>query len=149
MTERTEMQSVKRHPYSVNFGETDLGPLSGTPGIRVESVRHEGRVYDRSRKETPVAVIVEETATITLGTYNIATALELIASFSPGDDALAAERCRRLVFTPVSGSSEKSLIFPRACLLPELEYAPGAGNHEAVLTFRALPDAEGRLLIFA
>ena len=147
MSERLE--TLKRHPYGVSYGGRDLGILSEIPEIRIAHRRRDYRRYDRDGGDEAVSEIVEVTAKIAVGCCDIATALELAAAFAVGDDVIAPERARELVLAPPAGSGEKSLRFPRAVLLPELDYSPRPDNHRAKLTFMALPDADGTLYVFA
>lgn len=147
----SELAKLKRHNYRVSFDGSDLGPLVGEPEIAIHCKRFEKRSFDPSASSAPGvehATIVDATATVTVSTGDISGALALLAGFSVGDDVLAPERSRALVFTPPAGSGEKVLAFGNACLLPELEYFPKAQNHAAKLRFQARPDGSGTLFSF-
>ncbi|MBQ6352160.1 MAG: hypothetical protein IJJ28_02695 [Lentisphaeria bacterium] len=141
--------TLKIHCYRVSFGGRDLGILAEIPAIRVEHRCRELRLYDRDGSGEDTAEIMDSRAEITICSCDVATALELLAAFAPGDDVLAESRCRALVFSPPAGVPEKTLRFPRASLLPRLEYSPRFDNHRATLTFRARPDRGGTLFTFA
>ena len=144
-----ELNQVKRHPYRVAFGSRDLGILAEMPEIRIVHRRHDWRLYDREGGDEAASEIVETSATVTFASCDIATALELVASFAVGDDVLDTGRARELRLSPPAESGEKTLSFPRAVLLPELEYTPKSDRHRAKLTFRARPDDNGTLYTFA
>lgn len=139
----------KRHPYRVSFGGRDLGILAEAPEIEVIRRCRELRLYDEAGNEEEAAEIVDARATVAVTSCDIATALELVAEFAVGDNVLADDRCCELALAPPEGSGERTLSFPRAALLPDLEYAPSAENHRAKLTFRARPDSGGTLFSFA
>ena len=138
----------KRHPYRVSFGGRDLGILAEIPEIKVSRRCREMFLYDETGAEEEAAEIVDARATVTVTSCDIATALELTAEFAVGDNVLADERCGELALTPPEESGERTLTFPRAALLPDLEYVPSAENHRAKLTFRARPDDSGTLFSF-
>ena len=140
---------LKVHPYRVSFGGRDLGILAEIPEIRVAHRCHDWRVCDRDGGDEAASEIIESSATVAIASCDIATALELVSDFAVGDDVLAAERARELVLAPPEQSGEKTLTFPRAALLPELEYSPRRDNHRAKLVFRARPDGSGKLFTFA
>ena len=144
-----ELSKLKRHPYRVGFGSRDLGILAGVPEIRIVHRCRDWRLYDRDGGDEAASEIVDSAATVSIESCDIATALELISPFAVGDDVLAAGRARELVLSPPAGSGEKTLRFPRAVLLPELEYNPKSDRHRAKLTFRACPDDHGTLFTFA
>ena len=144
-----DLSKLKRHPYRVAFGSRDLGILAELPAIRITHRRMDWRLYDRAGGDEAASEVVDTSAEITVASCDIAAALELVAAFAVGDDVLAAGRARDLVLSPPEQSGEKTLRFPRAVLLPELEYAPGPNNHRAKITFRALPDDNGTLFTFA
>lgn len=144
-----DLEKIKLHPYRVSFGERDLGILAEIPEIRIEHRRRDWRLYDREGGDEAASEIVDAAAEITVSCCDIATALELISGFAVGDDVLDAANFRELALAPPAGSGEKTLRFARAVLLPDLEYSPRRDNHRAKMTFRALPDAVGRLFTFA
>ncbi len=144
-----ELDQLKRHPYRVSFGGRDLGLLAELPEIRIGHRCREWRLYDNDGGDEPATEVVDTSALVSVASCDIATALELISPFAVGDDVLAAERTRELVLSPPGQSGEKTLRFPRAVLLPELEYSPRPDNHRAKITFRALPDDNGTLFTFA
>ena len=144
-----DLGKLKRHPYRVSFGGRDLGLLSGIPEIRIAHRRRDWRLYDREGGDEAASEIVETSAAVTVSCCDIATALELVAAFSVGDDVLDASRTRELRLSPPTASGEKTLSFPRAALLPELEYSPHRDNHLAKLAFLARPDGGGTLFTFA
>ena len=139
----------KRHPYRVSFGGRNLGILAEVPAIRVSRRCREMLLYDDAGAEEEAAEIVDARATVTVTSCDVATALELVAAFAVGDNVLADESCRELVLAPPEESGERILRFPRASLLPDLEYDPQLANHRAKLTFRARPDGSGMLFSFA
>lgn len=139
----------KRHPYRVSFGGRDLGILAEIPAIRVTRRCREMLLYDEAGAEEEAAEIVDARATVTVTSCDVATALELAAEFAVGDNVLAEARCDELTLAPPEDSGERTLRFPRAALLPDLEYEPSAENHRARLTFRARPDGSGVLFSFA
>ena len=144
-----DLSVLKLHPYHVSFGGTDLGILAEIPEIRISHRCRDWRVCDRDGGDTPASEIVESSAAVTVASCDIATALELVAVFAVGDDVLDPAFSRELVLSPPEGSGEKTLRFPRAALLPELEYSPRRDNPRAKLTFRARPDDHGTLFTFA
>jgi len=144
-----DLDKLKRHPYRVSFGGRDLGLLSGIPEIRITHRCHDCRLYDGFGGDEAASEIVETSASVTICSCDIATALELVAAFSVGDDVLDSGRTRELRLTPPEASGEKTLSFPRTVLLPELEYSPRQDNHLAKITFRARPDDNGTLFTFA
>lgn len=144
----SERSKFKRHPYFASFGGTALGPLTAEPEIRIGDTLHEVRDYGPDGSDTEAIRIVAGAAELKLRTADIATALELAAAFAVGDDVLAPERGARLVLAPPENSGERTLVFPRAFLLPQLEYAPKQDNHFAVLDFIARPDDSGVLFTF-
>ena len=147
----SELAKLKRHDYRVSFAGSDLGPLLGEPAIAIRCKRFADRAFDPSVNGDPGtehATIVDAAATVSVSTGDISGALALLAGFAVGDDVLAPERCHALVFAPPAGSGEKVLTFPNACLLPELEYSPKAGNHAAKLAFLARPTVSGTLFSF-
>ena len=144
-----DLSVLKLHPYRVSFGGVSLGILAGIPEIRIAHRCRDWRRCDRGGGDEAASEIVESGAVVTVVCCDIATALELVSSFATGDDVLAAERARELVLSPPERSGEKTLRFPRAALLPELEYSPRRDNHRAKLTFRARPDDNGTLFTFA
>lgn len=148
MTNRTDLDKFKRHPYNAAFRGAELGPLIRPPEIRIESRRHEARNYGDDGSDAESAVIAASGATLTVNTADAAAALALISEFSVGDDVLAKSRSGQLVFSPPEDSGERVLTFPNAFLLPDLEYAPNASGHSARLTFVARPDASGALFTF-
>ena len=77
------------------------------------------------------------------------TALELLENFATGDDIMAQERQRTLIFMP-QAEGEKTLTFPCTFLKPDASYVPGMGeDHVARLVFKAIPDPEtGKLFTF-
>jgi hypothetical protein len=139
----------KRYPYRVSFNGCDLGILAGMPAIRVSRRCREMRLYDDAGGDEEAAEIVDARATVEVTSCDIATALGLVAAFSVGDNVLADERCGELVLAPPAESGGGTLCFPRAALLPDLEYEPRSDNHRAKLTFRARPDENGTLFSFA
>ena len=143
------LNQLKRHPYHVSFGNRGLGILAGIPEIRITHRCHDCRLYDRDGGDEAASEIVDTAAVVTISSCDIATALELVAAFSVGDDVLSVDRTRDLVLAPPESSGEKTLRFPRTVLLPLLEYAPRQDNHLAKLTFRARPDDNGTLFTFA
>lgn len=147
MSEDSECK-FKRHPYAASFGGTALGPLAEAPEIRISSRRFAARDYGDDGSETESAVIVGAAAELKVKTVDAAAALALISDFSVGDDVLDETRGNELVFAPPEGSGERTLTFPRAFLLPELEYAPNSGGHHAALAFTARPDSSGVLFTF-
>ena len=148
MADRVDLGKFKRHPYDVSFGGTALGPLTAEPAIKIVGRRFEGRNYEDGGAEAETAVIVAAEAELKVSAADAAAALGLIATFSVGDDVLAESRSGRLVFSPPEDSGERTLVFPRAFLLPDLEYAPKPENHSAVLNFVARPDSSGVLFTF-
>lgn len=144
-----DLSKLKRHPYRVAFGSRDLGLLAELPAISITHRRRDWRLYDLDGGDEAASEIVETSALVTVASCDIAAALELVSSFAIGDDILAATRSRELVLSPPEQSGEKTLTFPRAVLLPELEYTPKSDNHRAKLTFRAIPDDRGTLFTFA
>ena len=144
-----DLSKLKRHPYRVSFGGRDLGILAEIPEIRISHRCRDWRLYDRDGGDEAASEVVETGATVTVASCDIATALELISSFAVGDDVLAPNKARALVLAPPEASGEKTLSFPTAALLPELEYLPRRDDHRAKLTFRARPDGNGTLFTFA
>ena len=144
-----DLSVLKVHPYRVSFGDRDLGILAEIPEIRIVHRCREWRVCDRAGGDEAASEIVDSMAEIAVKSCDVATALELVSAFATGDDVLALERAAELVLSPPEGSGEKTLRFPRAALLPELEYSPRRDNHRAKLTFRARPDDNGTLFTFA
>ena len=141
---------IKRHPYNALFGITAITPLAAAPKISIASSTRDSVVYGTGGLETTASVLVKHTASIVLVTKNIAVALVLAGSFSRGEDVMAPARRRTLRFTPATADSgEPELVFRAAWILPELDYAPApGGDHTARLTFRALPDDDGKLFVF-
>ena len=140
--------ALKVHPYRVSFGGRNLGILAEIPEIRIEHRCRELHLYDGDGGDDETAEIMDARATIAVNCCDIATALELVSAFSTGDDVLADTRCRALVLAPPAESGERTLSFPRAALLPSLEYSPRPDNHRAKLFFRARPDGNGTLFNF-
>ena len=140
---------LKVHPYRVSFGGRSLGILAEIPEIRIMHRRRDWRVCDREGGDEAASEIVDSAAEVAVTSCDVATALELVSAFATGDDVLASERAAELVLSPPEGSGEKTLTFPRAALLPELEYSPRRDRHRANLAFRARPDDNGRLFTFA
>jgi len=147
MERESDLSKLRRHPYRASFGGSDLGPLLAPPEIRMEFKRHEAREYDQNG-ETETARIVESSALVKLAMGDVAAALDLAVGFSVGDDVLAPERCGPLVLAPAGDAPGKTLTFPNACPLPDIEYAPKRDNHVATLSFRARPDSSGALFTF-
>ena len=144
-----DLSKLKRHPYRVSFGSRDLGILAEIPEIRIAHRCRDWRLYDDAGGDEAASEVVETNATVTVASCDIATALELVSAFAVGDDVLAAGKAHALVLMPPEQSGEKTLCFPNAVLLPELEYQPRRDNHRAKLTFRARPDDHGTLFTFA
>ena len=144
-----DLEKLKRHPYRVSFGDRDLGILAEIPEIRITHRCRDWRIYDRGGGDEAASEIVDTAAAVTVCCCDIATALELVSAFSVGDDVLDESRARELVLAPPAGSGEKTLRFPRAVLLPELEYSPRRDDHRTKITFRARPDGNGTLFTFA
>ena len=142
-----DLEKIKLHPYRVSFGGRDLGILAEIPEIRIAYRCHDWRLYDLEGGDEAASEIVDAAASVTVSCCDIATALELVSAFALGDDVLDASRFCELVLAPPEGCGEKTLRFPHAVLLPELEYSPRRDNHRAKMTFRALPDG-GRLFTF-
>ena len=142
------LDTLKVHPYQVSFGGRDLGILAEIPEIRIEHRCRELHLYDGEGGDNETAEIMDAGATITVNCCDIATALELVSTFAVGDDVLEDARCRALVLAPPAECEERTLRFPRAVLLPRLEYSPQADNHRAKLFFRARPDGGGTLFSF-
>ena len=144
-----DLEKIKLHPYRVSFGDRDLGILAEIPEIRIAYRRHDWRLYDREGGDEAASEIVDAAASVTVSCCDLATALELVSAFELGDDVFDANRFRELALAPPAGSGEKTLRFPRAALLPDLEYSPRRDNHRAKMTFRAFPDGNGTLFTFA
>lgn len=144
-----DLEKIKLHPYRVSFGDRDLGILAEIPEIRIAHRCREWRLYDREGGDEAASEIVDAAAAVTVNCCDIATALELVSAFAVGDDVLDAGRFRELVLAPPAGSGEKTLRFPHAVVLPDLEYSPRRDNHRAKMTFRALPNDSGTLFTFA
>ena len=144
-----DLSKLKRHPYRVSFGSRDLGVLAEIPEIRIAHRCRDWRLYDDAGGDEAASEVVETNALVTVASCDVATALELVSAFAVGDDVLSPAKARALVLTPPEGSGEKTLSFPNAALLPELEYLPRRDNHRAKLTFRARPDDNGTLFTFA
>jgi len=141
---------LKIHPYRVSFGGRELGILAMIPEIKMEHRCRDLWLYDPDGGNgNESAEILDARAMITVCSCDVITALELLADFSPGDDVLAETRCRPLVLAPPEGSGEKTLRFPRAVLLPKMDYSPRLDRHRVTLTFRARPDRGGTLFTFA
>ena len=144
-----DLEKIKLHPYRVSFGGRDLGILAEIPEIRIAHRCRDWRLYDNAGGDEAASEIIDAAATVTVSCCDIATALGLVAAFSVGDNVLADERCGELVLAPPAESGGGTLCFPRAALLPDLEYEPRSDNHRAKLTFRARPDENGTLFSFA
>ena len=142
------IDTLKVHPYRVSFGGRNLGILAEIPEIRIEHRCRELHLYDGEGGDDEAAEIMDTRATVAVNSCDIATALDLISSFAAGDDVLENTRCQALVLAPPTDCDEKTLCFPRATLLPQLEYSPRADNHRAKLFFRARPDSSGTLFTF-
>lgn len=142
------IDTLKVHPYRVSFGGRNLGILAEIPEIRIEHRCRELHLYDGDGGDDETAEIMDARATVTVNCCDIATALELISAFAAGDDVLAKSRCQTLMLAPPADCEEKTLSFPRAVLLPQLEYSPRPDNHRAKLFFRARPDSSGTLFRF-
>ena len=141
---------IKRHPYTAAFGSAAIAPLAAAPEISITSSTRESVVYGADGAETTASLLMRHTAEIVLLTKNIASALQLVEGFSPGEDVMAPARCRTLRFTPATADTDApELIFRAAWIVPELAYVPApGGDHTARLTFRALPDDDGNLFVF-
>ena len=149
MSNSTDLNKFKRHPYSVSFGGTGLGPLTEEPAIRISRPRFAARSYGDDGSETESAVITKSEATLTVRLADAEAALALVSGFAVGDDVLAPSRGGALVFAPPEGSGERTLTFPNAFPLPDLDHAKdGSGYHSAKLSFIARPDASGVLFTF-
>ena len=133
----------------MSFGSRDLGILAEIPEIRIAHRCRDWRLYDDDGGDEAASEVVETSARIAFSCCDIATALELVSAFAVGDDVLAPGKAHALVLSPPPESGEKTLRFPNAALLPELEYLPRRDNHRAKLTFRARPDDNGTLFTFA
>ena len=145
-----DITTIKRHSYVASFGETVIAPLAEAPKIETDRKIVESTIYENGGHEAVASHLVKDSATITLKTKDITTALGLLADFTAGDDIMADDRKRALSFTPLA-ENEATLIFPSAYLLPDSSYIPAMGaDHTATLVFKAFPGGnDNRLFTFA
>ena len=149
MASSSDLEKFKRHPYSVSFGGVGLGPLTDEPAISISRKRLAARNYGDDGSEKDSEVITKSEATLTVRTADVEAALALVSGFSVGDDVLDAARGGALAFVPPEGSGERTLTFPNAFPLPDLDYVKNnSGYHSAKLSFIARPDASGLLFTF-
>ena len=142
------LDTIKRHSFTVRFGDIVITPLVDEPEFEFERSVEESFVFENG--EEPVAAFIQKNnAEIILGTKDVYTALELLDNFATGDDIMAPARRKTLTFTPCA-EKEKTLTFPCTFLKPDASYVPGMGeDHIARLVFKALPDpVTGKLFIF-
>ena len=142
------LDTIKRHSFTVRFGDIVITPLVDEPEFEFERSVEESFVFENG--EEPVAAFIQKNnAEIILGTKDVYTALELLDNFATGDDIMAPARRKTLTFTPCA-KKEKTLTFPCTFLKPDASYVPGMGeDHIARLVFKALPDpVTGKLFIF-
>lgn len=144
-----ETSVIKRHSYVASFGETVIAPLASAPRIETRRKTVESTIYENGGSEAVASHLVQDGATITLETKDVATALELLSDFTLGEDIMADSRRKSLVFTPIA-EGEKTLIFPAAYLQPDASYVPCMGqDHVAKLVFTAITDSDsGKLFTF-
>lgn len=143
-----DLNSIKKHSFIAHFGSTVIAPLANEPEFDFERSVKESFVYENG--EEPIAAHIQKNkAVITLDTKDVYTALELLENFATGDDIMAQERQRTLIFMP-QAEGEKTLTFPCTFLKPDASYVPGMGeDHVARLVFKAIPDPEtGKLFTF-
>lgn len=141
-----DITTIKRHSYVASFGETVIAPLAEAPRIETDRKVVESVIYENGGHEAVASHLVRNSATITLKTKDISTALELLSDFTTGEDIMADTRKKVLTFTPVA-EGEKSLVFPAAYLQPDASYIPAMGeDHTATLVFKAFADSTGKTL---
>lgn len=142
---------INQHHYQVSFGPELLGPLAGTPQIRLVSELQDSFVYDNHESLPVGRKLLCFTAEIILAVKNIDDVFGLLSKFTCGERIDQEEYCKKLAFIPLleAGEHAASLIFPRAYLMPELEFFPYFENdHSAKIRFRALPGTDGKLFTF-
>ena len=141
-----DVSLIKRHTYVASFGDTVIAPLASAPRIETNRKVVESTIYENGGVEAVAAHLVQDTATITLETKDVNTALELLSSFTLGEDILAESRMKALTFTPLA-EGEKSLVFSSAFLQPDASYIPSTGeDHVAKLVFKAYAKGENAAL---
>lgn len=141
-----DITTIKRHSYVASFGNTVIAPLAEAPKIEIDRKVVESTIYENGGHEAVASHLVRDTATISLKTKDISTALELMSSFSAGEDIMAEAKKQTLTFTPVS-EGEKTLVFPVAYLQPDASYIPAMGeDHTATLVFKAFADSTSKTL---
>lgn len=148
--QKEELSCIKQHPYSVSFGETNLGPLAEPPRIQIETKINESYIYETNGEEAVLQKLANFRAKISLKTKNIEVALILIESFSRGNYINMPENQKALIFTPVcENKDEKQLIFPVTVLMPDMRYEPTMINdHIITLYFFSYADSKGKLFTF-
>ena len=150
MSSAYDKSVIKRHSYVATFGDTVIAPLAAAPKITTNRKLVESLIFENGGAEAVASHLVHDSATITLETKDVNTALELLGDFAVGEDILADGRRKALTFTPVA-EDEKTLVFPAAYLQPDASYIPSMGmDHVATLVFKALPaEDSGKLFTFA
>ncbi len=145
-----DLTCIKQYPYSVSFGEINLGPIAEPPRIEIENRINESQIWENHGIDASYQQLEENQARIFIRTKNIETALTLAAQFRRSMHINAPDKRKELRFTPITeNENEKQLIFPVAILLPDLEYEPTfGGDHLITLHFRAYPDNNDVLFTF-
>ena len=138
MAANQELSAIKRHTLSARFGNTLIAPLASAPRIEFNRKTVDSLICENKNVEKITSYLVRDSALITLETKDIITALELMSSFTLGENIISPERERSLSFAP-GAEKEKTLIFPAAYLLPESTYIPSPGkDHLVKLVFKAI-----------
>ncbi len=146
MSTAYDLSSIKHHAYLVSYGNLLLGPLAGDLQILFPGESETCLLYENGQC-VPAEYFSRTEARITLVTRNTSAALTLEAARLAESQASPAS----LVFAPIAATQEKTLTFPRAVLLPGLEFLPsGITGHTAQLRFRCtVQPATGVLFTFA
>lgn len=146
MAENYRINAIKQHGFVASFGETVIAPLASAPRIESNRKTVDSLIYENGGVEAVASHLVQDSATITLETKDVLTALELLSDFTLGENIMAEKRKKPLTFTPLA-ENEKTLLFPAAYLQADASYVPSMGkDHVARLVFKAFADSETKKL---
>lgn len=143
---------LQYYKYEVAFGDGGdaiiLGPLNSPPSIEPETETKETVLYETG--VDPLAeVLSKNNARITLEVNDVDTALALKATYKKGDNILASEFSKPLIFVPLTEDAKaKTLIFPNCFLVPGMSFTPVEGDdpNYVSMEFLAKPDVDSGVL---
>jgi len=138
-----ELAQLRRAPYRAFFHQRDLGRLAEAPGLTISAALETIRCLEADGSTPLAGYATGATARIRIVLFDLEFALELLDQYSAAGDLLAVASRHPLRLEPVS--SGKTIIFPAAVMLPELNCrTDDTATYRAEIAFRADP-VNGRL----